>query len=315
MDKVELQCRYPYEASAPHPLESILTAAGFRVSQNHSRPSLFIAIDWSREIEARVRALEGQDVHKIFICQEPKVVLPRAHTAEFLAHFDSVYSLGFPPSEGSTSLPHFFHTPKNLGAELSMSKYTRVALINSNLFAASKGELYSLRRQMARHPMVDTYGRHWDASLSWKVKQLLSSTLLCLEAGHPLSANGWRFNRSPAALKGLSDDKYVTLASYKATLAIENSREYTSEKLMQPIIAGCIPIYVGSSHVTRELPAGLVVECDATKSSVSQGIRVALEADMDAWNGIRADFLQSPKFTELSGESVFSTISSLEGLG
>ena len=51
--------------------------------------------------------------------------------------------------------------------------------------------------------------------------------------------------------------KLDTIARYKFTLAFENSfsKDYVSEKLFDPLIAGSVPVYQGTSNIQDFAPA------------------------------------------------------------
>lgn len=50
--------------------------------------------------------------------------------------------------------------------------------------------------------------------------------------------------------------KWATLAAYKFDLAFENAiaRDYVTEKFYDPLIAGCVPVYLGAPNVEEYAP-------------------------------------------------------------
>lgn len=66
----------------------------------------------------------------------------------------------------------------------------------------------------------------------------------------------WRPNRVIANDSG-RQTKLDTIARYKFTLAFENScsKDYVSEKIFDPLIAGSVPVYQGTSNIQDFVPA------------------------------------------------------------
>lgn len=310
--RVEVRGRYLDGLAYQHPIEAFLSSEGFEVSRRIENPTVFLALDWSREVEARACELKGTGTYRVFVCHEPSVVLPRGHASAFQDLFDHLIYLGYPARNGLEEWPtpfHFPNPPERI--ELKESRAMRVAIINRNLFSVARGELYSLRRFASRHPKVDTFGHGWDSTKLTKIKQCLSSLRLCAESRVPLSPGGISHLLPPANFKGESADKRRTLEQYHATLAIENSIEYTSEKLLEPIIFGCIPIYVGSSHIVETLPGGLVIRSTTSQESLTDAIEQALNVNLEDWMKLRWEFLNSRRAIQLSGESTYPRLADL----
>lgn len=59
-------------------------------------------------------------------------------------------------------------------------------------------------------------------------------------------------------------DKQAFLLGYRMNLAFENSRSpgYITEKLVEPLLAGCIPIYWGAPDVARDFNPGCMINVD-----------------------------------------------------
>lgn len=59
---------------------------------------------------------------------------------------------------------------------------------------------------------------------------------------------------------GLVDDTFRFLSSFEFCLVIENENTYVSEKLLNAVISGCIPIYVGPKLADFGFPANIAIE-------------------------------------------------------
>ena len=78
--------------------------------------------------------------------------------------------------------------------------------------------------------------------------------------------NGWSVPREPNRLQGKLD----FLRDYKFTLAVENNiwPGYTTEKLVDPMFAGSIPIYVGDPQAnSTSIPKATSISVASTRCS------------------------------------------------
>jgi alpha(1,3/1,4) fucosyltransferase len=91
------------------------------------------------------------------------------------------------------------------------------------------------------------------------------------------------------------DDKLNFLKNYRFNLAFENSQSpgYVTEKLIEPLLMGCIPIYWGAPDVAKDFnPACMINVSDF--SDFSEAIDYILQADRD--ESIRLRHLSAPVF-------------------
>jgi hypothetical protein len=264
-----------------------------------------VVIDWSKLGEERAEQYFKAGRPSIFVTHEPSVVHPRAHQPDFLGMFSKTYRLGHPNDDGH---PLQYPIRQSRFLQTNPSQLVRAAMVNTNLYSVFPGELYSLRRKLAQHPLVDTFGLGWRVLDSVALRSSISSGLM---AKSNSVVTNWRGLRAPhwaKSPKGKVVDKLETLSRYRATLAIENSIEYTSEKLIDPIVAGSIPVYVGSSHVVDQLPKGLVFLASPSLESVSEALQEAMSTNRQNWLDLRADFEASSLFQTLSGQNTYQFI-------
>ena len=78
---------------------------------------------------------------------------------------------------------------------------------------------------------------------------------------------------------GVAASKTLALSGYKASLVIENSSGYMSEKLVDCILCGTIPIYVGEDSCSFGIPEDLVIQASPNIDSISNAISKALSWD------------------------------------
>ncbi len=77
-------------------------------------------------------------------------------------------------------------------------------------------------------------------------------------------------------------DKWDGLAPYRYSIAFENSSydDYFTEKIADPILAGCLPLYVGCPNLERWLPPGCFVRIDPDDPGVFDQIRSVVASDL-----------------------------------
>jgi len=96
----------------------------------------------------------------------------------------------------------------------------------------NKGERYQIRLDVARRwpHEIDVYGAGWPADLP--------------------------------NYRGLSVSKLATLRRYSHAIVFENQRQpgYITEKLLDCLVAGTVPIYWGAPDVRESVPAGALIE-------------------------------------------------------
>lgn len=69
---------------------------------------------------------------------------------------------------------------------------------------------------------------------------------------------GHLLNNTGSTLRGSQQDKIKLLEDYKFTIAFENSYHegYNTEKIIEPLESGCIPLYNGGERVTEYFNSG-----------------------------------------------------------
>jgi hypothetical protein len=131
-------------------------------------------------------------------------------------------------------------------------------LISSQKYSWAAGELYSERVRAIRwferhHPdEFDLYGQRWDR---FYFKKRLSGINLLLNRAYSMFPWLPR-SRSFPSYRGTVDSKRKTLPNYKFSIAYENAGYpgWLTEKPLDPMFAGCVPVYLGDPEVTKIIP-------------------------------------------------------------
>jgi hypothetical protein len=105
------------------------------------------------------------------------------------------------------------------------------------------------------------------------------------------------------------EKKLQVMAKHKYALVVENSQEYLSEKLFDAFFAGCVPIYVGPSLGSYEIPEGLVIQSEPTIPSLLKAIEKAGKLDMRVFRESLISFLSDDRTRQRwSHETVYQTV-------
>tara|TARA_B110000503_G_scaffold140357_1_gene231043 strand:+ start:8699 stop:9727 length:1029 start_codon:yes stop_codon:yes gene_type:complete len=310
VDRVTLQAisfsivgRYVDPDAQESLLSESLRREGFAVAEKQEEADVLIVLDLT--IKLLVAAIRRRFARKktYLIIQEPSVVFPFEHWGILRILFTERFKIGFGTRRGWMGVQY----PQNLKLFDSAPSegYRRAALINSNKFSLVRGELYSLRREVSQLDSVDTFGSGWQPLARLGFKECFKLVLDLLASFKLPSFDLFRTMGITAANPlGQVRDKLLTLSEYKVSVAIENSQEYMTEKLLDPILAGSIPVYVGDPLQLDTFPAGLIVVSDPSVRALGIAISEALEMDFDKWLDVRRAWLADTQFSDLYRDSI-----------
>jgi hypothetical protein len=89
------------------------------------------------------------------------------------------------------------------------------------------------------------------------------------------------------------------MSKYRYALVIENSAEYMSEKLMEALFAGCIPIYVGPDPQEYGIPKELVIWTKPNIRAIEHSLAEAATWNLEEFYSRLAVFLSARSTREL----------------
>jgi hypothetical protein len=109
----------------------------------------------------------------------------------------------------------------------------------------------------------------------------------------PVDSAGRHFNTTGTRLRC----KQTFLLDYRMNLAFENTRSpgYVTEKLVEPLLAGCIPIYWGAPDVVRDFNPGCMINV-SDFPDFGSAIEHILKVDADP--AARLAILNAPPFRD-----------------
>lgn len=256
-----------------------------------------ICVDYSVQVGRRIRQLNIESANCSLVRMEPSVVLPANFARSRHSQFGKVVTVGGCDSRDSLSVPWPLLWPSvpELEKLRNTDRVERVVVINGNKMSFIRGELYSLRRKAIKAVSnLDLYGTQWDSKLASRLviaAKSFTQAVLSLKIPRPSGLTLW-FQNYPKS-KGPVVHKLVTMAHYKYALVLENSAEYMSEKLMESLFAGCIPVYVGPDPETFGIPKDLVIRAQPNLRSIQEGLAVAENWNIDQFHSKLRVFLSS----------------------
>ena len=140
-------------------------------------------------------------------------------------------------------------------------------------------ERFDLLLALASRNSVDVFGRGWDNTENLPPFQVA------------------RLAKIRSVFHGPCDDKHQLLSRYKFTIAYENTAYpgYVTEKVIDAMVAGSVPVYLGAPDVAEQLPAEAFIDARAFSSSHALADRLEQMTEPEAVAMISAgqEFLYS----------------------
>ena len=219
---------------------------------------------------------------------ESPLVKPLSHYAAVQTHFSAVLTYGFLREHG----PRQYHCRIAVDLEpardgLAYAARRPVVMMNTNQNAnligvreaakhpvlgpsrlrrrmrawwaverARRAELYSWRRRLARaaerlpRQTLDVYGHGWRGEIPG-------------EPAYRCAAGPHLERRVEISGQEELHEKLDVLAQYRFTIAAENFRgslDYISEKIIHPLLVGCVPVYLGDENITSVVPPAAFID-------------------------------------------------------
>lgn len=262
----------------------------------HQKDDMVLISDVNSLAIKCLQKAEGSLKKAILIRNEPNVVCPDNYDPNVTHHFDEVVDIGRLLPDTSFTMPYAIVWPSSSSLKdyLGKTKQEAVVFMNSNKLSFIKGELYWLRRKALKRIEITLFGPGWNSSVFRRLKVLVAEFFIFARSKEEFSWNAAKFWFARYKnYMGLADDKLAALSDFKVALTIENSADYMSEKLMDALLAGCIPVYVGPEPSKFEIPGELVYRAEPNLESIRANIALALAADLEDWRNKAALFLEN----------------------
>ena len=217
-----------------------------------SQIDLLIANSHSRKgiKEAKKSKLDQNKKH--LILWEPPIIDYKRHQEATLKKYGIIWSptiyWAIRKNTRIFKWPQLLLEQQDESLEKWALRENKSSMVLANKFSATKGELYSLRRELgkktAENSIMDLYGDKWNLNRIYSYRHYFGN--LIRTPIWKISLKSWRYLGSQMKnYKGLSRDKTETCRKYRIVVVLENSKDYISEKFFDAFESGAIVIYVG----------------------------------------------------------------------
>ena len=215
----------------------------------------------------------------VLLMIEPETVLPRQYTQSIMKRFNLVIPMS-PWRAERLGLKDWAFFPLEVRQVGQVSKDEKlrvkeVVMLNAAKFSAHNRSNYGLRRKISKrlHELEFDYeliGANWQMS-KWKELReriwAIRKETLCWRAPNLFEALSEFTYRYPE-YRGPTENKLNELAKFMYALVIENESDWITEKLVDAISAGCVPIYIGPDLARLPLLQRCVIEINPSLESI-----------------------------------------------
>ena len=153
-------------------------------------------------------------------------------------------------------------------------------LINADKRSAVHGSLYGLRRSVIRaldesSTPLAVFGPGWGETPGERLQQAAKAVMKAARAQivPKLTEAMSDLSLRPAHWMGTVHSKDEAFAVAPASILIENSSDYVSEKLVDAVCAGVAPLYVGPPLGKFGLPSEIAIECEPRVEHIVTALR------------------------------------------
>lgn len=280
------------EAGDSTSFKDVAQNLGYTIVSRHLDADAAICVDYHPKFRKELRDAQNTGVRTFLIQQEPYVVLPEHRKRNPGQVFDHVLQIGIPGE-----VTRHYGNSWNLATNWKDQRQKRFVAITANKWSALPGQLYSLRREIySSHELIDLYGHGWEASVRSQLMMLTKEVLLGLAArSRIVPPKASDIFSSPLNFLGSVKDKAKTMAKYDFSLVIENSGHYMSEKLMDSLLSGNIPVYVGAAIQHFKIPEQFVFQAEPSVDSIRNKIDDAMSVNPIEFRSTLKDWLLDPQ--------------------
>jgi len=254
----------------------VAQSLGHVIVDSYKDADVTVCVDYLKSSRRELVSSRLSGVKTVLIKQEPYVVIPEHRHENPGGFFDLVLPIGIPGK-----VTRAYGNTWAVAEDWRTKRIRRFVAITANKWSAVSGQLYTLRRRAySSLELLDLYGVGWDRPTTKHIEMLGKEIILALNnlviPSMPKKADMFDVPRN---YLGPVKDKLVTLAKYDYALIIENSGHYMSEKLMDSLLAGNLPVYVGAPISSFGIPKQFVIQASPVYESVREKLNQALEMD------------------------------------
>jgi hypothetical protein len=310
---------------------------GFKTQEDASDAVYLVSFNHDEDNYKSFRRSGGVPENAILIRLEPAAVFPSQYLPRVEKLYGKIISPGSLTGDEFPRIPwpYYYHKNplnpvihnvdlKSLVSELiemGIFDYDSwqirpiyLSLIASNKVSPTATNNYKLRRQLARtlpSRIFSIYGGLWRASLIERLSHRVRVLYFAIKSRFLPSLfeiYGDLFRTYTSAM-GSVEDKHEIIRQSKFSLVIENDNHYVSEKLLDALLGGSIPIYFGGKFDDIGIPNDAVVSGLSNTEDIVNFLERVTESEIQHYLESAQSWLNSPAFYhQWFGDTVFATI-------
>ena len=308
---------------------------GFVIEDDIKEVDFLICFNHEQDVYKAFKELGGETDKAVLIRLEPAAVF----SAQYKPRVENLYGRIINPGSSKRTpvipWPYYFNqnplhpdkvTPplkKVVEAALEQNFFEyehwserpiRLSLIASNKVSPTSQNNYKLRRKLARSlpkELLTIYGGLWTANLMSRLKHRAGVFYFALSSRtlpNLIEIYGNLLSKYPSAV-GVIEDKHEVIRKSQFSLVIENDNEYVSEKLIDALLSGSLPIYFGGDYEGVGIPSGLAITDLSSERDIANFLDNVSQREIVEFQHKLVEWLKSPSFYEFwAGDHVFATI-------
>jgi hypothetical protein len=258
----------------------------------------------------RVNAVPAS--RRVLIVLEPRATAPRMYRQQAFGQYSRIYCAS--PEWARELGGMSFRWPQDLSrTDTVLDQWYQfdATLINADKRSAIETSWYGLRRSVWR--LADTQGlRLAVVGPGWQrgaASRVLSGARACVKA---VDAHRWpnwteafsHVSSRPKHALGPISDKARILALAPFSIVIENSPDYVSEKLIDVVRCGAVPIYVGPRLSDFGLPDSIAIQVEPIAEAILDAITCSNERLMESTKQVGSQWISSRASKDHEGSRI-----------
>lgn len=262
---------------------------------------------------------------RVLLRVEPESVYPKQYERNIEAGYDLILTPGSTTGFGEEFLrwPYAYHQnpskptsnitalEKVISNNLEAGVYSyanwksrpiEFSMVAANKISPNGTGNYELRRKFGDYDFSNrfkVYGGLWKSTFEQTLRYRLSVLKFALQSKSEFRIRSFTSGlaKSFKNVVGTIDDKHSVIMRSKFSVVIENSDHYVSEKLLDALVGGSIPIYYGPNLSRSGIPEDLVIRCDRERPELLRILDEASPEEIEVRINRILLFLQSAEFT------------------
>lgn len=317
------------------PLSDRLAEIGYGFEDDPQKADLLINFNHDRLVYDSFQDFKGKRERAALVRLEPAAVFPSQYNSRVENLYGHITTPGNFTATPPLAWPYYYNQnplhPEANSPALEMvvlealrenlfefepwkQRPIKLSLIASNKVSPTSKNNYKLRRKMAHSLPKDVlrvYGGLWNSELSARFRHRAGVFNFALHSHtfpNLIEVYGNLFREYSSAV-GIIDDKQRVIRESKFSLVIENDNNYVSEKLIDALIGGSIPIYFGGAYEILGIPSGLVIANLKSNNEIIEYIENISNEEVQEFQNKLKSWLSSPSFYQhWDGDRVFANI-------